>query len=88
MQDEIVDTLIHIIPVHIVKNILNFDGALNVVLIALMIGIMVICLFTKNVQERVKSFHPILLNLFTTFVLLVWSILSLSGVSTFLYVNF
>ena len=88
LQEELVDTLIHIVPVHVVKSFLRFDGALNVILIALMIGITIICLFTKNVQERVMTFRPKVLNLLFTLILLVWSILSLSGVSTFLYVNF
>ena len=88
IQEELVDTLIHIAPIHIIKNIFEFDGILNIIMIALMIGATVMCLFTRNVQERIKSFRPRVYNLLTTVFLLVWCILSLSGVSTFLYVNF
>ncbi|MBQ3285216.1 MAG: MBOAT family protein [Ruminococcus sp.] len=88
LQEELVDTLIHTVPIHVVKNIFEFDGALNVILIAIMIGATIICLCTKNVQERVKQFCPKIINLLTTVFLLIWSILSLSGVSTFLYFNF
>jgi len=88
LQAEIVDTLMNIIPVHVIKSILSFDGVLNAILIVLIFGLAIICLCTKNVQERVKSFRPRIHNLLTTVFLLVWCILSLSGVSTFLYVNF
>lgn len=88
LQEELVDTLIHTVPIHVIKNIFEFNGALNVILIAIMLGATIICLFTKNVLERVKQFRPKVINLLTTVFLLIWSILSLSGVSTFLYFNF
>ncbi len=85
---EIAETLYNIIPISIITNILDFNGILNTVMIAVMIGATAVCLFTKNVQENARMFKPTFGNLITSGVLLVWSILSLSGVSTFLYFNF
>lgn len=42
--------------------------------------------FTKNCHE--KEFKPKLTNALLSIILLVWSIMSLSGLSTFLYFNF
>lgn len=42
----------------------------------------------KNTQERVEEFKPSTRNAIISAVLLVMSIISLSGVSTFLYFNF
>ena len=85
---EITETLLNIIPISIVANILDFSWMLNVLMICIVIAFIAICLFTKNVQEKSKLFKPRASNLVTTFIMLLWSILSLSGVSTFLYFNF
>ena len=45
-------------------------------------------IFMKNTQERVQTFAVNRKTLFITVLLLAWSILSLSEVSTFIYVNF
>lgn len=42
----------------------------------------------KNTNERIDSFKPSFGKLAVSCVLMVWSIVSLSGVSTFLYFNF
>lgn len=42
----------------------------------------------KNTNERMNRFKPSLPMSLVTAVLLVWSILSFGGVSTFLYINF
>lgn len=42
----------------------------------------------RNAREHMLTFRPTLANLLTTVVLLVWSVLSFSGVSIFLYYNF
>ena len=42
--------------------------------------------FTKNCHE--KEYRPTVLNAILCIVLLVWSVMSLSGLSTFLYFNF
>lgn len=46
----------------------------------------VVCM--KNTNERIDTFKPTILISCVSVILLVWSILSLSGVSTFLYFNF
>lgn len=53
--------------------------------IALLVALF-ICLNLKNMYE--KEFRPILLKALGTALLMVWSIVSLAGVSTFLYFNF
>lgn len=88
LNPEITETLLNIVPISIVANTFEFDGVLNMIMIAIMVIFAAVCLFTKNNLEKSKSFKPKVRNLFTTLLLLVWSILSLSGVSTFLYFNF
>ena len=85
---EIEETLLNIIPISIVTNTLDFNGILNVVMILVMLGTTAVCLFTKNVQEKARCFKAKFSNLLSSGLLLIWSILSLSGVSTFLYFNF
>ena len=46
------------------------------------------CVFLKNGVERIKNFKPNFKWLAVTYVLLVIGVLSLSGVSSFLYTNF
>ena len=88
LHAEITDTLLHIVPIHFITNFFDFNGILNVMMIVVMTFTTAICLFTKNVQERVRAFQPKISNLFSSALFLIWSILSLSGVSTFLYFNF
>ena len=79
------------IPISIAANLLEpfaANGVLNILMIAVMAGTTAACLLADNVQERKNRFKPTAFNLLTTSVLLIWSILSLSGVSTFLYFNF
>ena len=51
-------------------------------------GAMFLILGCRNAHEHMEAFRPGIVNSLCTAVLLVWSILSLSGVSTFLYFNF
>ena len=85
---ELTETLLNIIPVSIVANVLSFNGIVNIIMIAFSLIFIAVCLFLPNVQEKSKIFTPTFKNLISTGFLLVWSILSLSGVSTFLYFNF
>lgn len=55
---------------------------------ALVVIVLCILLFCKNTNERIKDFHPTTINAVVCAVLLFFSIISLSGVSTFLYFNF
>ena len=47
-----------------------------------------ICVNSRNVKERMEKFKPGILQAIATIVLIVWSILSLSNVSEFIYMNF
>lgn len=49
---------------------------------------MVMILFFKNAYEKMCVLKPSILNLVSAVVVMVWSILSLTGMSTFLYFNF
>ena len=48
----------------------------------------VVTFFGKNVDELAKEFKPTVMNATITAVLFLWCVVSLSGVSTFLYFNF
>lgn len=88
LHEELADVLFHIIPVNIFTNIVHVNSSLALSMILILFGATAVCLFLKNVQEKAKYFKPKISNLLSSAVLLVWSILSLSGVSTFLYFNF
>lgn len=47
-----------------------------------------IILGSKNAYERMNDFKPKAIKVFTTAILLIWSIVSLSGMNVFLYFNF
>lgn len=47
-----------------------------------------ITFFGKNIDELAEKFKPTILNAAVTAVLFIWCVVSLSGVSTFLYFNF
>lgn len=47
-----------------------------------------ITFFGKNIDELAEKFKPTILNAVVTAVLFIWCVVSLSGVSTFLYFNF
>lgn len=85
---EIIETLLGIIPISIVANIFEFNGVVPIIMVAVMAIFTAVCMFAKNVQEKGALFQPKVGNLLMTWFLLQWSILSLSGVSTFLYFNF
>ena len=52
------------------------------------LGAMALSLGPRNSVSQAEGFRPGIVHLLCTAVLLVWCILSLSGVSTFLYFNF
>lgn len=85
---ELTETLLNIIPISIVANIFEFNGSLNYIMIAIVSAFTSICIRLPNLQDQLRAFTPTTRNLLSTGFLLVWSILSLSGVSTFLYFNF
>lgn len=56
--------------------------------VLLLSGLIFGCVFLKNTQEKMKTFQPKFSKLLVSTTLLLWSIISLSGVSEFLYFNF
>lgn len=56
--------------------------------IAFFIIIIFVILGCSNAYERMERFSPTIRNSVLTVVLLIWSVFSLSGISTFLYFNF
>ena len=46
------------------------------------------CLGMRNTYEKTMDFKPTVLNAMSTVILILYCVLSLSGVSVFLYVNF
>lgn len=85
---ELSETLFNIIPISIITNAIDIKYILNYVMIAVVIIFVFVCIKCKNVQERIPIFTPKASNALTTCFLLLYGILSLSGVSTFLYFNF
>lgn len=71
---------------------LGFSGVITsypgMLLLLFVIALLLACFFMKNTQEKVKEMRLTNGRLVVTILLMVWSILSLSEVSEFLYVNF
>lgn len=68
---------------------LHFENIyIGIVMVAFFIIAMAIILFSKNAKEKMDHLKPSVLNIVVTAVLFVWCVLSLSGISTFLYFNF
>lgn len=57
-------------------------------LILFVIGAIYFSFFADNAIERMRKFTPKVSNIVTTLFLLLWSVLSITGISTFLYFNF
>lgn len=69
--------------------VLNNSIYLNNRLLVLGLGMSVFCLILmKNTSEKLEVFKPTTWKVFVSSVVLVWSITSFSGVSSFIYVNF
>jgi len=60
----------------------------NFLLICYFIFTIILILFSKNAFEKMKKFQPNFCNVTCISILLIWCILSFSGISTFLYFNF
>lgn len=73
---------------HWISNLLNIDTVSKIYLLAFFAFAFFAILCMKNTSERIEEFKPNIKTAVTTSLLLVWSIVSLSGVSTFLYFNF
>ena len=64
------------------------DLNLTLVMAAFFSAILFTILWAPNSLEKARGFHPSLRNMVCSALLLVWSVFSFSGVSTFLYFNF
>lgn len=82
------ETLLNIIPISIITNIIPINNVLYPLMVVIMLFFVIICLKTQNVQDKIKTFRPSVGKFISTYAMLTFSILSLSGVSTFLYFNF
>ena len=65
----------------------TYYSGCTIMLAVMGIGLL-LCTLTKTAASRVASFSPTKLKVVTTVILFVWSVLSLSQVSEFIYVNF
>jgi len=96
INQELTEILLNIIPISIITNGMSliFSSAsdmgliLNICMIVLFFAFIGVCLLFPNAQEKTKKFTPKASNLISTTFLMIWGILSLSGVSVFLYFNF
>lgn len=71
----------------ILKQIIGKSGY-NYYYVLFLVSALFICLQVKNTNERLDNFKPTIINAGIFAVALVWGIISLSGMSTFLYWNF
>ena len=65
-----------------------FDIKPELYLVLFTVASILIALGCRNVKEKLTVFKPTIAKSLFSVVLLVWSLLSLSGISTFLYFNF
>ena len=68
---EITETLLNIIPISILSNLFEFSGNLTIIILSIVVLMIAVCLFTKNVFERTKIFEPKASNLLTSAFLLM-----------------
>ena len=59
-----------------------------ILMVVILIAVLFLVFFGKNAVNFVKTVKPGFFHAVFITVLFVWSVLSLSGVSSFLYVNF
>ena len=68
--------------------ITRLPGASLYCMIGFLTAAVVLIFFCKNIYETEKTYVPSVLRTLCLAFLFVWSVLSLSGVSSFLYFNF
>lgn len=68
--------------------VMGTDSGLKLYFLLYFLLVFIIILGCKNAYEKTQSFKPNVTRLIYSAILMVWSILSFSGVSTFLYFNF
>ena len=71
-----------------VLKLTNFTYSYEIIMIVFTFVILVFVFAGKNVQELASKWKPTVINAIITACLFIWCVVSLSGVSTFLYFNF
>lgn len=71
-----------------ILHLTDFTYSRDILMIVFTIIILFVVFFGKNVQELAKKWKPNIATAVITAFLFVWCVVSLSGVSTFLYFNF
>ena len=69
-------------------SVLGRVSSLSVVIVAFYVFAFIAVLFMKNTNERIDTFKPGIKYAVVSIVLFVYSLLSLSGICSFLYTNF
>ena len=91
LSDKITEYVLDIIELRILLR-LGIRGVvethIGVIIPLLLAGLVLICLFSKNTNEKTKTFNHSLGKGILTLVLLTWSIISLSNITEFLYFEF
>ena len=65
-----------------------FSNLTVTLFVVFIIGSMIACFTMKNTQEKLAEFKPTIRKMWVTIFLLFWSVISLSGISEFIYFNF
>lgn len=73
-----------------IRNFMGINSQYFAILIMLifLVGGLFIVLNCKNTNERIEQFKPSVINSVIVIVFMIWTIVSFSGISTFLYFNF
>ena len=71
-----------------IAHLTDFTYSKYILMILFTVVILIAVFFGKNVQELAKKWKPTVWNALITAFLFLWCVVSLSGVSTFLYFNF
>lgn len=81
---------VDIIEVDIIEKIfgLSQTGACKIIILIVFLIAFIGSLNAKNIKERLEEFKPSIISAVVTSVIFVYSVLSLSGVNTFLYFGF
>ena len=71
-----------------VAGIDSWQYAHYILMVVILVAMLVLVFFCKNAVDAAKRVKPGVVNAVLMAILFVWSVLSFSGVSSFLYVNF
>ena len=66
----------------------RWQNAHYLLLVLILSALLLLVLFGQSAAEHAKKIKPGIAGAFFMMALFVWSVLSFSGVSSFLYVNF